>query len=178
LHFIFLKKKESMSNYSATIKGQVWIYNNTSLVQDQVLMMEGANSASVITLIENIWEDLLSPVGQWKRANNNPKYFYWEFNQTDVIDAEPVDGKYPEVKVKIECPRPAPGFIASLFKTPEGNLIPPKDWDIDTLESDWAKYWAKVEKDTDTNYTEVLKSASDKFDANDNFDNFLTNLLY
>ena len=62
-----------MSDYS-TIKGQAWIYKDTSLVQDEIRIYDNSITSNVIvTLIDNIWNDLLSSAGQWKKSGE--KFF-------------------------------------------------------------------------------------------------------
>ena len=136
-----------MSDYS-TIKGQAWIYKDTSLVQDEIRIYDNSITSNVIvTLIDNIWNDLLSSAGQWKKSGE--KFFYWEYEQTAISD-----GVNFFTEVKIECPHPKPGLIKSLFPSD----IDPKDWDLSTLESDWAKYWAEVEKRSPSINQEVIKN--------------------
>ena len=125
------------------IKGRVWIHNNVSLVQESAELINGRkveNSAEV--LISDIWEDLKSASGQWKQSTVEERYFYWEYNYTNA------EKGFVDEIAKYECPRPTREFFEEIFSSTDVN-----DWDIDTLESDWAKYWAKVEKEVDINYS-------------------------
>lgn len=142
---------------SVTMKGQAWIYENKQVLQDLTLITPGHSSNATEVLVEDIWEDLLKTSGsKWKEANGRKGYFYWEYKQTDT-DSQLADGSYSEVTIRLECPRPTPGLIESKFKDDEGNLVAPKDWsdeDINSaLDSDWAKYWAKQLRDADINYS-------------------------
>ena len=126
------------------IKGRVWIHNNVSLVQESAELINGRkveNSAEV--LISDIWEDLKSASGQWKQSTVEERYFYWEYNYTNA------EKGFVDEVARFECPRPTREFFEEIFSSTDVN-----DWDIDTLESDWAKYWAKVEKEIDTNYSQ------------------------
>lgn len=114
-----------------TIKGDVWIQGN-SLVQEQILVVAGKDSYSnVVTLIEDIWQDLLSDSGTFK--SNGKNYFYWEYYMTDTENDD------TEVKINYECPRPKEG----LFEKP---------YDPDEYDSEYAKYWVGKLKTAEENY--------------------------
>lgn len=143
---------------SVTMKGQAWIYDNSQVIQDQTLITTNGTSENTVVLVEDIWEDLLSGTGKWKVSDNNKKYFYWEYKQTDTA-SQLADGSYSEVTIKLECPKPKPGLIEALFIDKNtGYPVSPKDWadeDIEKLGSDWAKYWATEIKLADYNYNKV-----------------------
>lgn len=110
-------------NGTKTIYGQCWIQDNTSLVQDQILILpNGQMCENVVCLIENIWEDLMSNPGKWK-CNDKKNYFYWPVTMTDVADDD------LQHIVFFECPRPD----LTIFPNPEQSQK--------EAESDWSKYW-------------------------------------
>lgn len=116
---------------SKTLKGQAWIEGD-SLVQEQVLVIPGqATTTSVITVIDNIWEDLKSDAGKWK--TNDRGYFYWEYKQTDISNDD------IEVTVKLECPRPKDDTFNYPFNP-------------DKVNGKWAKYWVGKLKLATENY--------------------------
>lgn len=116
-----------------TIKGQAWIYGN-SLVQDQIMVIPGVDSVSnVVCLIEDIWEDLTSATGTYK--TNGKGYFYWEYKQTFLENPD------LEVTVFYECPMPKEG----LFEEP---------YDPESAASEYSKYWLGKFKTAAENYEE------------------------
>ena len=99
------------------IKGQAWISGN-SLLQDQTLVgPNGVTSSNTVALIENIWDELLSPTSTCKRDQN---YIYWEVTVTSIDDEH--------ITVRVECPRPKDGIFT-----------PP--YDPSTGKSEWSRYW-------------------------------------
>lgn len=143
---------------SVTIKGQAWIYDNSQVLQDQTLITANGTSENTVILVDDIWEDLTTVSGKWKQANGSKGYFYWEYKQTDTA-SQLADGSYSEVTIKLECPRPKPGFIESFFLDENGFPTNPRDWSDDDikskLDSDWAIYWANQLRDADYNYNKV-----------------------
>ena len=116
---------------SKTLKGQAWIQGD-QLVQEQVLVVPGqATSTAVVTVIDNIWEDLKSETGKWK--TNDKGYFYWEYKQTDISNDD------VEVTVKLECPRPK----EDTFEYP---------YNPESVSGKWAKYWVERLKTASENY--------------------------
>lgn len=82
------------------IKGEAWILGD-KLVQDQTVFSDSDASingeTTVVTLIENIWDDLFSGSGEYKW--NNKTYFYWEYEMTDTTS-----DSGDLITVKFECP--------------------------------------------------------------------------
>lgn len=121
------------------IKGQAWIQGD-SLVQEQLLLSPGMPvSENVVSLIDNIWENLTSEAGSstYGYKTNGKKYFYWEVKMTDTTDDS------IEVTVKIECPKPKEG----LFTSP---------YDPDKVTGEYAKFWVEkmriAEKNNEENF--------------------------
>ena len=113
------------------IYGQAYIVKD-SLVQDQIIVMTGGKiSTNTITLITDIWEDLLSAN---TKCSAKGKYFYWTVTMTDISND---DITY---KVQIEAPQPSPDLFDNL-----------KDKDIENGNS-YVKYWANKIKVARENY--------------------------
>ncbi len=122
---------------SKTIKGQAWI-NGDALVQEQVLIVPGSlvgSVTNVVSLIPNIWEDLLSANGTYK-YNSKKDYFFWEIQQTSMEDDT-------DITIRFECPRPKEG----LFEEP---------YDPESVEGEYAKYWVGKFKIASENYEEKI----------------------
>lgn len=119
---------------SKVIKGQALIVGD-SLVQDQItISSDGTVTEGVVTLIPNIWEDLVSESGKFK-SNAKKTFFYWEYKQTDSEDDT------SEVDVLIECPKPKEGLFSPPY-TAVGR-------------SDWEKYWLGRLKKTAERYEDA-----------------------
>lgn len=115
-----------MAIQSRTVKGQPWILGD-SLVQDQILLVTTDNrtvreATGVYTVVQNIWEDLLSTTGTWKKVK---KSFFWEVEVSDTSDDRGTDAI---VKQLFECPKPEPELFGYDFE--------PKSSD-----SEWTLYW-------------------------------------
>lgn len=115
-----------------TIKGQLSIIGN-SLAQDQILLYttDGktvSQTNGMVTLIQDIWEELKNPAGTCK--TNKKGYWYWEFDVTDTETEK-------DIKIKFECPRPEPEVFWDETK---------KDFDFKEgkNDSDWTKYWKTI----------------------------------
>ena len=115
-----------------TIKGQLSIIGN-SLAQDQILLYttDGktvSQTDGMVTLIQDIWEELKNPAGTCK--TNKKGYWYWEFDVTDTETEK-------DIKIKFECPRPEPEVFWDETK---------KDFDFKEgkNDSDWTKYWKTI----------------------------------
>lgn len=112
------------------IYGQAWIHGD-KLLQDQIkFTVDGTCTESVVTLVENIWDDL-SSAGTYK-SNDAKNYFYWEYTRTKMDDDSST------VTVRIECPRPKPG----LFEKP---------YDPESVSGDYAKHWVSRMKSASEN---------------------------
>ena len=117
------------------IKGQAWIADD-KLMQDVILILpNGQTSSNTIALIPDIWEDLRSSSSTAK--TNGKGYWYWEYKMTDSTNDD------VELTVKIECPRPK-----------EGMFLPP--YDLDSVNSDWEKYWVGKYKEAYDNAAESM----------------------
>lgn len=115
---------------SKTIKGQAWIQKD-SLVQEQLIVVPGsAVVRNVVTLIDNIWDDLK---GEGTYKFNGKKYFYWIYKMTDTEDDD------VEIDVYFECPEPKPGLFS-------------KPYDPEKVTGDYAKYWVNILKNAEDNY--------------------------
>ena len=116
---------------SKTIKGQAWIQGD-SLVQQQILLLSnGSVCENVVSLIDNIWDNLLGNDDSYPIKTNGKGYFYWEYTMNDTVDDS------IETTINFECPRPK----EDLFKEP---------YDPTTGKTDWAKYWlTKLKAKTD-----------------------------
>lgn len=110
------------------IYGQAFI-NENSLVQDQILITENTQSENTVILIENIWEDLMSASGKFKKEKNG--YFYWEVEMTDTEDSDKT------VKVKVSCPKPEPSRFDYKFEESEND-------------SEWTAYWKEKMRKTES----------------------------
>ena len=115
-----------MAVQSKTVKGQPYIMND-QLLQDQILLVTSDNktvrtASGTEVIVDNIWDDLLSTSGKWKRKKN---YFYWEVEVSDTLDDRGTDAT---VQQMIECPRPTP----ELFNY---------DFSEDSSDSEWAAFW-------------------------------------
>lgn len=114
---------------SKTIKGQAWIQGD-SLVQQQILLLSnGSVCENVVSLIDNIWDNLLGNDDSYPIKTNGKGYFYWEYTMNDTVDDS------IETTINFECPRPKEG----LFEEP---------YDLTTGKTDWAKYWLTKLKTT------------------------------
>lgn len=114
---------------SKVIKGQAWICDG-KLLQEQVLVTTSGSTSNVVSLIDDIWEDLTKE-GTYK-YNSKKTFFYWEYTQTDLEGDE-------ERTVMIECPRPKDG----LFKEP---------YDPSKVVGEYAKTWVTKYKTAQDNY--------------------------
>jgi hypothetical protein len=116
---------------SKLIKGQAWITPEGKLLQEQTLITSAGTSSNVVSLIDNIWDDLTKE-GTYK-YNEKKTYFYWEYKMTSIEDDN------TEVTVMIECPKPKEG----LFEEP---------YDPSKVKGEYAKYWVGKLKTTAENY--------------------------
>ncbi len=115
-----------MAIQTRTIKGQPLVVGNT-LVQDQILLVttDGKTVRSATgqyVILSNIWDDLLSKTGTWKRRKN---HFYWTVDRTEMTDDNGTDSV---IKQEVDCPRPQPELFDFDFSESDGD-------------SDWAAYW-------------------------------------
>lgn len=123
-----------MAIQSRTVKGQPWI-SGDSLVQDQILLVttdgrEVRQAEGLCVLIENIWDDLTSTTGTWKKKK---KQFFWE---VEVSDTAGDSGSDATVKVLVECPKPGPELFKFDFEPAEGD-------------SEWTIAWKEKFKTTE-----------------------------
>ncbi len=131
---------------SRIIKGQAWIHENTSLVQDMTIVYDNGRRVSCPAqiLISDIWSDLDKATGnEWKRLDVDSSFFYWEYEYTNLET-------FVDEVTKFECPKPTKEYYDEKFPN-----IDPKDWDLSTLDSDWAKYWAGLVKISNINYSNL-----------------------
>lgn len=118
-----------------TIKGQPYL-NGKSLMQDQILLVstDGKRvqyAEGTTALLPDIWADLKSATGTWKRSKN---YFYWEIDVSDTSDDAPSGAI---VKYRYECPKPGPDLFDYDYTAAAGD-------------SDWVKYWKAKFKATES----------------------------
>lgn len=126
------------------LKGQAWIFDNKSLVQDQVIIdTNGTTTDNVDVLIDDIWVDLTSDSGTYK--TNNKGYFYWEYKFTSLDDST------IEETIFFECPKPKPG----LYKEP----YDPGDASV---KGEYSKYWVRKLKEFSENAEKQTKLMSDE----------------
>lgn len=143
-----------MSAEQIVIKGQAWIQDD-KVYQENTIMTSTDSWNKTEVIVEDIWEDLLSAAGTYKKADGRA-YYYWEYKQAVVGGYLNFNGQPEEVTVRLECPKPKPGLFDQYFK--DGSKFKsPKDWGDDetidnTLTSDWARYWAKQLRDADLAY--------------------------
>lgn len=131
---------------SRIIKGQAWIHENTSLVQDMTIVYDNGRRVSCPAqiLISDIWSDLDKATGnEWKRLDVDSSFFYWEYEYTNLET-------FVDEVTKFECPKPTKEYYDEKFPN-----IDPRDWDLSTLNSDWAKYWAEMVKISNINYSKL-----------------------
>lgn len=136
------------------IYGQAWIFED-KLVQDITRFSEdGTCTTGLETIIDNIWDDLLSDGGQWK--SNGKGYFYWEVDQTSMENDDVT------VKVMIPCPQPKFGLFEEPLDPEEG--------------SEYAQMWKKriqtrrenAEKETTIQRKEIYLQGFSFIDENGN----------
>lgn len=117
------------------IKGQALIIGD-SLVQDQIKLGEGPATSEMAILIEDIWADLSSAAGKYKRSTVNPKYFYWEYKMHNTDDEE--------ITVQIECPKPKEGLFGEYPYESSG------------ASGEYSEYWIDFLKKANDNYNKRI----------------------
>jgi hypothetical protein len=123
-----------MAIQTRTIKGQPLVVGN-SLVQDQILLVttDGKTVRSATgqyVVLENIWDDLQSTSGTWKRRKN---HFYWLVERTETTDD---NGSDSVIKQMVDCTKPTPElFDFDFTENPE--------------DSEWTKYWKEKFRETE-----------------------------
>ena len=123
-----------MAIQTRTIKGQPLVVGN-SLVQDQILLVttDGKTVRSATgqyVILENIWDDLCSASGTWKRRKN---HFYWLVERSETTDD---NGSDSTIKQAVDCPKPAPELFDFDFTEKPGD-------------SEWTKYWKEKFRETE-----------------------------
>lgn len=129
------RQSENIVEGSKTLYGNAWISGN-KLYQDTITILpSGEMLDNTVTLIEDVWEDLLSDGGKWK--TNGKGYFYWIISYTDIGD----DNLIHEV-----C-----------FQCPEPNLVTIPDLRDKIIKgkSDWAEFWKKRIESVEKNFEEA-----------------------
>lgn len=112
------------------------VIQGDSIVQDQILFISGKEAShNTIVLLENIWTDLTSNSGTFKKGDK-PGFFYWEFKETDT--SEDID-----IEVRLECPRPKDG----LFDYP---------YTQNSSDNEYVKYWKAKFIEGENNYEEAI----------------------
>lgn len=106
-----------------------------SLVQDQILLVttDGKTVRSATgqyVILANIWDDLQSSTGTWKRRKN---HFYWLVERSETTDD---NGSDSIIKQMVDCPKPAPELFGFNFSE-------------NPSDSEWTKYWKGKFRETE-----------------------------